>query len=47
MKEKHFHTEVCVLIMNASTHSQNLEAKCERKHFHTELCVLIMNASTH
>ncbi len=29
MKEKHFHTEVCVLRMNASTHSQNMEANYE------------------
>ncbi len=47
MKEKHFHTEVCVLLMNASTHYKNLEASVKEKHFHTEVCVLIMNASTH
>jgi hypothetical protein len=29
VKEKHFHTEVCVLRMNASTHSQNMEANYE------------------
>jgi hypothetical protein len=29
VKEKHFHTEVCVLRMNASTHSQKLEENYE------------------
>ena len=29
VKEKHFHSEVCFLRMNASTHSQNIEANYE------------------
>ncbi len=26
VKEQYFHSEICVLRMNASTHSQNMEA---------------------